>query len=157
MSISCPSSLLVSGWTVPHIRGHRGPPSGPKNEPKYAQTKKICLYPCSNSIVRDHLTLKSLRKCLYHVRLPCWCLGGPYHTFGTIGAPVRTKKMCKWVKTQLPSLGSNNHNFKTNHSDPKSCDWSQIAAFEKFFSMVIIFLIFWCFLAKLSGTQVINT
>ena len=30
MSMSCPPSLLVSGWTIPHIRVHRGPPQAPK-------------------------------------------------------------------------------------------------------------------------------
>ena len=30
MSVSCLPSLLVSGWTVPHIRGHRGPPQAQK-------------------------------------------------------------------------------------------------------------------------------
>ena len=67
------------------------PPSGPNNQPKYTQTNQTCPS-WSNSIARSHPSLKSPRDCLYHVHLPCWGLGGSYHTFVTIGATLGPKK-----------------------------------------------------------------
>ena len=79
----CIMSTFLVGIRVDHTTylWPQGPPSGPKNEPKYIQTNHICLSPRSNSIARGHPSLKSPRECLYHVHLPCWCLGGPYYTF----------------------------------------------------------------------------
>ena len=99
MSISCPATLLVSRWTVPHIWGHRGLPSGPKNEPKYTLTNQIGLCPCSNSIVRGHSSLESPRECLYHDRHPCRYLGGRYHTFWAWGPPSGPKNEPKYAQT----------------------------------------------------------
>ena len=50
MSLSSLPSLLVSKWNVPLFCDQRAHPSGPKNEPKYAQTNQIFLCPCSNSL-----------------------------------------------------------------------------------------------------------
>ena len=82
-----------------HLRPLK-PPSGPKNEPKQAQTYQICLCTRSNSKVRDPPSLKSPKECLYHVCHPFWCPGGPYHTIVTIRAPLRPKKPSKICPNQ---------------------------------------------------------
>ena len=100
MSLSCPPSLLVLGWTVPRIHDHRGSLSGPKNKPKYAQNKRIHLSPCTKRTVRGAPSLKYPREYLCHVCLLCQCPCGPYITFVTIGAPLRPpKKEFKYAQT----------------------------------------------------------
>ena len=71
--LSCPPPSLVSGGPYRTFMA-TGAPSGPKNEPKYAQTNQICLCSCSNRLEMGYLSLKSPRKCLRYIRLP-WCLG----------------------------------------------------------------------------------
>ncbi len=95
------SSSLV-GVRVDHTKHwcKYGPPSGQKNEPKYAQNNHNCLCPCSNSIIRGHLSLKYPKECLYHVRLPFWCPDGPYHTLVTIRQPSGPKNKDKYAQTK---------------------------------------------------------
>ena len=120
MSISCPATLLVSRWTVPHIWGHRGLPSGPKNEPKYTLTNQIGLCPCSNSIVRGHSSLESPRECLYHDRHPCRYLGGRYHTFWAWGPPSGPKNEPKYAQTNQICLCPSSISIVRDHPSLKS-------------------------------------
>ena len=93
MSISCPPCRCPGG---PYLHSWpQGPPAGPKIEPKYTKINQISVCPHSNSIVKGHPSLKSPKECLYHVHLPSWCLGGPYHTFVAIGATLRPKKQAQ--------------------------------------------------------------
>ena len=71
----------------------------PKNRPRYTKTNQIGLGSCSKSIERRHSYLKSSKVCLCHVRLPCWCPGGPYHTFGPIWVPSGPKNEPKYTQT----------------------------------------------------------
>ena len=41
MSISCPPSSLVSGWTVLHILDHRGPPQAQKTSPNTPKLTRL--------------------------------------------------------------------------------------------------------------------
>ena len=119
MSILCPTTLLVSGWTAPHIRG-LGAPLRPKTEPKYAQTNLIRLCPRSNSIVRDHPSLRYFSECLYHVQLPCWCPGGPYLTFGAIGPSSGPKNEPKYTLTNQIGLCPCSNSIVRGHSSLES-------------------------------------
>ena len=72
---------------TPH-RWPLGPPSGPRNRPKYTQTNQIFLCPYWNKVPRGRCGLKSPIETLCHVNLLNLYPDDPWATSMTLGAPL---------------------------------------------------------------------
>ena len=75
-------------------------------------------------ISRGHPSLKSPKECRCHVPLPCWCPGGLYCTFVTIGGPPGPKNEAKYAQTNQICLCPRSNSIGRGHPNlksPKEC------------------------------------
>ena len=101
-----------------------GPLQPPKKSPNTPMLTGFAFVHAQNSIVKDYPGLKPPREFLYHVRLPSQCLGGPYHTFGAIGASLRPKNEPEYTQTNQICLCPCSNRIVMGHpslKSPKEC------------------------------------
>ena len=71
-------------------------------------------------ISRGHPSLKSPKECRCHVPLPCWCPGGLYCTFVTIGGPPGPKNEAKYAQTNQICLCPRSNSIVRGHPSLES-------------------------------------
>ena len=82
-SLSCQPTLSMS---------HPSVIMGDQNKQRYAQKNRVFLCPRSKRVVSNPSILKYHMKCLWHVNLPCRCLGGHFWPWGPVSEPQNKQR-----------------------------------------------------------------